>query len=81
MFIVDTVRRTLHNEELNARTPRRTPLLKPHHKKSRLQYAKSQPVRASKFWDTVLWTDETKLKLFGPMDQRYVWRRKKEARF
>ena len=43
MFIVDTVRRTYHNEELNARTRRRTPLLKPHHKKSCLQYAKTLP--------------------------------------
>uniref|UniRef100_A0A8C5LSG7 Transposase n=1 Tax=Leptobrachium leishanense TaxID=445787 RepID=A0A8C5LSG7_9ANUR len=32
-----------------------------------------------KFWDSVLWTDETKLELFGPMDQRYVWRRKNKA--
>ena len=76
---VDTVRRTLHAEGLNARTPRRTPLLKPHHKKSRLQYAKTNLSKPQKFWDTVLWTDETKLELFGPMDQRYVWRRKNEA--
>lgn len=76
---VDTVRRTLHAEGFNARTPRRTPLLKPHHKKSRLQYAKTNLTKPQKFWDTVLWTDETKLELFGPMDQRYVWRRKNQA--
>uniref|UniRef100_A0A8C5PID1 Transposase n=1 Tax=Leptobrachium leishanense TaxID=445787 RepID=A0A8C5PID1_9ANUR len=35
--------------------------------------------RRQKFWDSVLWTDETKLELFGPMDQRYVWRRKNKA--
>jgi len=32
-----------------------------------------------KFWDSVLWSDETKLDLFGPMDQHYVWRKKNEA--
>uniref|UniRef100_A0A8C5LR19 Tc1-like transposase DDE domain-containing protein n=1 Tax=Leptobrachium leishanense TaxID=445787 RepID=A0A8C5LR19_9ANUR len=32
--------------------------------------------KPQKFWDRVLWTDETKLELFGPMDQRCVWRRK-----
>uniref|UniRef100_A0A8C5M8U6 Transposase Tc1-like domain-containing protein n=1 Tax=Leptobrachium leishanense TaxID=445787 RepID=A0A8C5M8U6_9ANUR len=35
-----TIRRTLRNEGLHARTPRRTPLLSPKNKKRRLQYAK-----------------------------------------
>uniref|UniRef100_A0A8C5PFS3 Transposase Tc1-like domain-containing protein n=1 Tax=Leptobrachium leishanense TaxID=445787 RepID=A0A8C5PFS3_9ANUR len=74
-----TIRRTLHNEGLHARTPRRTPLLSPKNKKSRLQYAKSHVDKPQRFWDSVLWTDETKLELFGPMDQRYVWRRKNKA--
>uniref|UniRef100_A0A8C5MKH6 Transposase n=1 Tax=Leptobrachium leishanense TaxID=445787 RepID=A0A8C5MKH6_9ANUR len=74
-----TIRRTLRNEGLHARTPRRTLLLSPKNKKSRLQYAKSHVDKPQKFWDSVLWTDETKLELFGPMDQRYVWRRKKKA--
>uniref|UniRef100_A0A8C5LMJ6 Transposase n=1 Tax=Leptobrachium leishanense TaxID=445787 RepID=A0A8C5LMJ6_9ANUR len=74
-----TIRRTLRNEGLHARTPRRTPLLSPKNKKSRLQYAKSHVDKPQKFWDSFLWTDETKLELFGPMDQRYVWRRKNKA--
>uniref|UniRef100_A0A8C5M1X5 Transposase n=1 Tax=Leptobrachium leishanense TaxID=445787 RepID=A0A8C5M1X5_9ANUR len=74
-----TILRTLRNEGLHARTPRRTPLLSPKNKKSRVQYAKSHVDKPQKFWDSVLWTDETKLELFGPMDQRYVWRRKNKA--
>uniref|UniRef100_A0A8C5N259 Transposase n=1 Tax=Leptobrachium leishanense TaxID=445787 RepID=A0A8C5N259_9ANUR len=74
-----TIRRTLRNEGLHARTPRRTPLLSPKNKKSRLQNAKSHEDKPQTFWDSVLWTDETKLELFGPMDQRYVWRRKNKA--
>ena len=31
------------------------------------------------FWSTILWSDETKLELFGHMDAEYVWRRKGEA--
>jgi transposase len=54
-----TIRRTLRNEGLHARTPRRTPLLSPKNKKSRLQYAKSHVDKPQKFWDCVLWTDET----------------------
>lgn len=74
-----TIRRTLRNDGFHARTPRRTPLLTPKHKKSRLQYAKNHVDKPQRFWDTVLWSDETKLDLFGPMDQRYVWRRKNDA--
>ncbi|KAI5615219.1 hypothetical protein C0J50_8776 [Silurus asotus] len=48
-----TIRRTLRNEGLHARTPRRTPLLSPKNKKSRLQYAKSHVDKPQKFWDSV----------------------------
>ncbi|KAI5624964.1 hypothetical protein C0J50_15440, partial [Silurus asotus] len=65
--------------EVSAQTIRRTPLLSPKNKKSRPQYVKSHVDKPQKFWDSVLWTDETKLELFGPMDQRYVWRRKNKA--
>ena len=32
--------------------------------------------RTAEFWEAVLWTDETKLELFGHMDQWYIWREK-----
>ena len=76
---VTTIRRKLHTEGFHARTPRRTPLLTVKHKKPRLQYANNYIEKPKKFWDSVLWTDETKLELFGHMDQRYIWRKKNEA--
>lgn len=76
---VSTIRRTLHAGGLHARVPRRTPLLTKKHKKSRLHFAQHHLEKSEEFWKTVLWTDETKLELFGHMDQRYVWRKKNEA--
>ena len=76
---VTTIRRKLHTEGFHARTSRRTPLLTVKHKKRRLQYANNYIEKPKKFWDSVLWTDETKLELFGHMDQRYIWRKKNEA--
>ncbi len=35
--------------------------------------------RTIKFWQSVLWSDETKLDLFGPMDQGYVRHKKGKA--
>jgi hypothetical protein len=31
------------------------------------------------FWRNVLWSDETKIELFGHIDHCYVWRKKGEA--
>lgn len=31
------------------------------------------------FWKHVLWSDETKIEMFGHNDYRYVWRKKGEA--
>ena len=63
----------------HARTPRRTPLLTHKYKKARLYYAQENLNKPQKFWNTILWSDETKLELFGAMDQRYIWRKKNEA--
>ena len=32
--------------------------------------------RIAEFWEACLWTDETKLDIFGHMDQWYIWREK-----
>jgi len=56
-----------------------TPLLTQKHKKSQLQFAQNHINKPQKFWDSVLLSDERKLELIGPMDQRYVWRMKNEC--
>ncbi|KAI4885686.1 hypothetical protein NFI96_017633 [Prochilodus magdalenae] len=67
-----TIRRTLHKEMLYGRVMQRKPFLRPHHKQSRLRYAKAH-------LDKVLWTDETKIELFGHDKGRYAWRKKNTA--
>ena len=76
---VATIRRALNKQGLHGRTPRRTPLLTTRNIKSQLEYARRNLDKTTEFWETVLWTDETKLELFGHMDQRYVWRAKGQA--
>ena len=74
-----TIRHCLSQSGLNGRRPRRTPLLKANHKKARLEFAKMHIDKPQSFWENVLWTDETKLELFGKSHQLYVHRRKNEA--
>ena len=74
-----TVERVLHRGSLHGRRPRETPLLRKRHLKARLAFARGHMKQDPSFWSTILWSDETKLELFGHMDAQYVWRRKGEA--
>ncbi len=55
-----TIRRTLHQIG-----PRRKPLLKMMHKKARKQFAEDKQTKDMDYWNHVLWSDETKINLFG----------------
>ena len=60
-----TIRRQLNERRFYGRRPRRTQLLRERHKKAQLEFAKTHPDKPKSFWENVLWTDETKLELFG----------------
>ena len=74
-----TIERFLHRGGLHGRRPRKTPLLKKKHLEARLAFARGHLKQDPSFWSNILWSDETKLELFGHMDVQYVWRRKGEA--
>ena len=48
-------------------------------KKDRLQFTTAHGDKDRTFWRNVLWSDETKIELFGHNDHRYVWRKKGES--
>lgn len=74
-----TIERVLHRGGLHGCRPRKTPLLKKNHVKARLAFAKGHIQQDSSFWSTILWSDETRLELFGHRDTAYVWRKTGEA--
>ena len=74
-----TIRRTLHKEGLHGRRPRKTPLLTHRHRKARLAFAREHRDKDQSFWSSVLWSDETKMELFGHRDVSFIWRKKGEA--
>src|SRR4029434_9901420 len=69
-----TIRRHLHHHKLFLRVARKKPLLSINNKLKRLQFAKCY---WDFQWDRVIWSDETKIELFGNKHQRWVWRRQK----
>ena len=76
---ISTVKRVLYRHNLKGRSARKKPLLQNHHKKARLRFATAHGDKDRTFWRNVLWSDETKIELFGHNDHRYVWRKKGEA--
>ncbi|CDQ73359.1 unnamed protein product [Oncorhynchus mykiss] len=58
---------------------RKKPLLPNLHKEPRLRFATAHGVKDCTFWRNVLWSDETKIELFGHNGHRYVWRKKGET--
>ncbi len=60
-----TIRRTLHQIGLHGCCPRRKPHLKMMHKKARKQFAEDKQSKDMDYWNHVLWSDETKINLFG----------------
>ncbi len=70
-----TIGNTLHREGLKSRSARKVPLLKKAHVQARLKFAND----SEENWVKVLWSDETKIELFGINSTRRVWRRRNAA--
>lgn len=76
---LNTISNLLHKSKLHGRRPRKTPLLKKNHLRARLKFATEYVKKEKEFWKRVLWSDETKIELFGHNDVQYVWRQTGEA--
>ena len=48
--------------------------LKMIHKKARQQFSEDKQTKHMDYWSHVLWSDETKINLFGSDGVKYVWR-------
>uniref|UniRef100_A0AAZ3PSC7 Tc1-like transposase DDE domain-containing protein n=1 Tax=Oncorhynchus tshawytscha TaxID=74940 RepID=A0AAZ3PSC7_ONCTS len=68
---ISTVKRVLYRHNL--------PLLQNRHKKARLHFTTAHGDKDHTFWRNVLWSDETKIELFGHNDHRYVWSTNRDA--
>ncbi|KAK3567684.1 hypothetical protein QTP86_021611 [Hemibagrus guttatus] len=67
---------TLRRQGLKSCSARRVPLLKPVHVRARLKSAREHLDDPEEDWENVIWSDETKIELFGKNSTCRVWRRK-----
>ena len=78
-FSRSTVTNILHKANLRGCRPRKAPLLRSMHLKARLKFADEYSVKEPSYWNSVLWSNETKMELFSHSSSQYVWRKKNEA--
>ena len=76
-----TIRRRLCEAKLPARSPRKVPLLKKRHVLKRIQFAKEHIDWPKQKWRNILWTDESKIILFGSKGHRQFVRRPANTEF
>lgn len=70
-----TIRRRLAEAKLLAHSPRKVPLLTKRHVSNRLKFAKMHVGWSKEKWRNVLWSDESKIVLFGSRGRRQYVRR------
>ncbi|KAI4890787.1 hypothetical protein NFI96_000033 [Prochilodus magdalenae] len=75
----ETIGNTLRNNGFTSCSARKVPLLKRAHVEARLKYANDHLKDEPSYWEKVLWSDETKIELFGLNSTRHVWRKKNAA--
>lgn len=73
-----TGRRRLIQAGLRARIPRKKPFLNEKQRKRRLQWTKEHANWAVEDWKKIIWSDETRISIFGSDGLRYVRRRPRE---
>ncbi|KAK3517427.1 hypothetical protein QTP70_010672 [Hemibagrus guttatus] len=71
-----TISNTLRLQGLKSCSARRVPLLKPVHVRAHLKSAREHLDDPEEDWENVIWSDETKMELFGKNSTCRVWRRK-----
>ncbi|KAK3538015.1 hypothetical protein QTP70_027365 [Hemibagrus guttatus] len=71
-----TISNTLCRQGLKSCSARRVPVLKPVDVRARLKFAREHLDDPEEDWENVIWSDETKIELFGKNSTCRVWRRK-----
>lgn len=74
-----TVQRCLNKNGLKGCRPRRTPFHKKCHLEARLNFARTFLDKENSFWESILFSDETKIELFSSNKVHKIWRKKGEA--
>lgn len=74
-----TIRRVLWQHGYRGRIPKKKPYINKRNRKARLNFAKEHQNKSQDFWNNVIWSDETKINIFGSDGINWVWRKNNTA--
>ena len=74
----DTIRNRAHEVGLYGRIARKKPYINKMNRGKRLKFAKEMLIKPTSFWESVIWSDESKFNLFGSDGKVMVWRTPRE---
>ncbi|KAJ4447306.1 hypothetical protein ANN_09310 [Periplaneta americana] len=74
-----TIRRVLWKHGYHGRVPRKKPFISESNRIKRLLFANEHVSKEEDYWDRVIWSDETKINLFGSDSCNRVWRKAHSA--
>ena len=72
----ETIRRVLREHDFNGRVARKKPFISKKNQICRLKFAQEHVCKTHDFWNTVIFSDESKFNIFGSDGMSYVWRKK-----
>lgn len=70
-----TIRNVLKENGFNGRVPRKKPLISKKNRILRLKFARDHISKPLEFWNTILWSDESKYNIYGSDGRIKVWRK------
>ena len=75
----ETVRRSLHSDNIHCYAATHRPTLKAHHKEARLNWCRERSNWEPQRWDTVVWSDESHFTVQPGKEAVRLWREPDEA--
>ncbi|CAF4789727.1 unnamed protein product [Rotaria sp. Silwood2] len=74
-----TIRNRMHEIGYKGCIARKKPLLKKSNRRKRVLWAREHLSKSKDFWNSILWSDESKFNIFGSDGRQIVWRKPHES--
>jgi len=74
-----TIRNILHEANFKSAYAKKKPFISKKNQKKRLQFARSYKDKDSSFWNSIIWSDESRFRVFGCDGRIKVWRKPGES--
>ena len=69
------IKSRIHEAKLHARVSRKRSFISKMNAQKRLAFARAHLNKGTEFWESIIWSDESKFEIKSNNRRRYVWRK------